>query len=329
MNRRLPLFTALLVTLLLPLFIRNSYILHLIIMACIYSVLAMGFSLMWRNKLISAGQAGFWAVGAYTSALLVMKLGTPFWLALPAAGVASGVFALLIFSLALRAGPLVFFGMSLVSGFIILEVLGNVSFLGGWEGLLDVPNPRIGSYVLLTKTSFYYVIVVILLLNVAVYRRLYNSPIGRAWTAIGSSSRLAEVQGVNVYRYRLASTVIGCFFAGIAGSFYAHYQTLLVPTTFTFQASINVQMYALVGGLSYFIAGPIVGSFLMVFLPEFLRAGQQFQPIIFGLLLILIIIFLPGGILGLEERFPSLRRFLRSLMRQPKRMSANKNDGEL
>lgn len=320
---------TLLIVLLLPLFIRNSYVLHLIIMACIYSVLTMGFSLMWKNKLITAGQAGFWAVGAYTSALFVMKLGMPFWVALPTAGVASGLFALFIFSLALQAGPLVFFGMSLVSGFVILEVLGNVSFLGGWEGLLDIPGPRIGSYVFLTKSSFYYVILAILLLNISVYRRLYNSPIGRAWTAIGSSNRLAEVQGINVYRYRLAAAVIGCFFAGIAGSFYAHYQSLLVPTTFTFQTSIYVQMYALVGGLNYFIAGPIAGALLMVFLPELLRAGQQFQPIVFGLLLMLIIIFLPGGILSLEERFPWLRSFLQRLMGQPKYVSATKNDGEL
>jgi branched-chain amino acid transport system permease protein len=294
--------------LILPLFVRNPYILHLIIMAFVYSVLALGFSMMWKNRLIMAGQAGFWAVGAYTSALLALKLNAPFWLALPASGVASGLFALFIFSLALRGGPLLFFGMSLVSGFIVMEVLGAVSFFGGWEGLMGIPNPRMGSFVFFSKASLYYIILFILLLNVAVFTALYNSRIGRAWTAIGSSPRLAEVQGVNVYRYRLASAVIGCFFVGIAGSFYAHYQNLLMPNTFSFQTSINVQMYALIGGLNYYIAGPILGAFVMVFLPEVLRSGQEYQPILFGVLLILIIVFLPGGLLSIRRRSTWLSR---------------------
>lgn len=293
---------ALIILFLLPSVIKNSYILHLIIYACMYAVLGMGFSMMWKNRLITAGQAGFWAVGGYTSALLVTKLAVPFWLAMPAAGVASAIFALFIFSIALRGGPLVFFGVSLVTSFIVMEVLGAVSFFGGWEGLLDIPSPRFGSYVFLTKTPYYYLVVVILVLNVLTFHALYTSRIGRAWTAIGSSTRLAEVQGINVYRYRLASPVIGCFFTGIIGSFYAHYQNLLIPTTFSFQCSIYVQMYALIGGLSYYIAGPVVGAFVMVFLPEILRAGKEFEPILFGVLLILIIIFLPEGILSIRER---------------------------
>ena len=251
---------ALILLVLLPLVVQNPYILHLVIYTCMYSVLGMSFSMMWKNRLITAGTAGFWAVGGYTSALLVTKLAVPFWLAMPAGGVASALFALFIFSIALRGGPLVFFSVSLVSAFIVMEVLGTVSFFGGWEGLLDIPGPRIGPYLFFTKTSFYYMVLAILVLNIAAFHALYTSRIGRAWTAIGSSTRLAEVQGVNVYRYRLAASVIGCFWAGIIGSFYAHYQNLLIPTTFSFLCSIYVQMYALIGGLNYIIAGPIVGS---------------------------------------------------------------------
>ncbi len=317
MRRKIIIAITLILLFLLPLVIRNNYILHLIIYACMYSALGMGFSMMWKNRLITAGTAGFWAVGGYTSALLVTKLGVPFWLALPSAGVASGLFALFIFSIALRGGPLVFFGMSLVSSFIVMEVLGTVSFFGGWEGLLDIPSPKLGSYVFFTKTSYYYMVVVILLLNVWTFHALYTSRIGRAWSAIGSSARLAEVQGVNVYRYRLASSVIGCFFAGVIGSFYAHYQNLLIPTTFSFHCSIYVQMYSLIGGLGYYIAGPIVGAIVMVFLPEMLRAGQEFQPIFYGVLLILIIIFLPGGILSIRERYPWVSQFLGRIGKRP------------
>ena len=301
-KRGLLVTSGVLLSLLLPFIIRNDYFLHLMIYTAMYSILGMGFSMMWKNRLITCGQAGFWAVGAYTSALLVTRIGLSFWFALPVAGLASALFALFIFSAALRAGPLVFFGMSLVSSFIVMELLGTVEFFGGWEGLMDIPSPAIGSFVFFTKRSYYYFILCLLLLNIAAYYALYKSRIGRAWTAIGSSVRLAEAQGINVYRYRLAASVIACFFAGVCGAFYAHYQNLLVPNTFSFILSIYVQMYALIGGLNYFIAGPIVGAGVMVFMPESLRVAEQFQPIFFAVLIIMIVIFLPSGILSLPQR---------------------------
>ena len=304
--KKIFMIVGLILLILLPLIIKSNYILHLVIYMAMYSMLGMGFSMMWKNRLISCGQAGFFAVGAYTSALLVNKLGISTWLALPIAGIFSALFALFIFSAALRAGPLIFFGMSLVSSFIVMEVLGTVEFFGGWEGILDIPSPNIGSYVLFSKVSNYYLVLVLLLLNIIVYYALYKSRIGRAWTAIGSSVPLAEAQGINVYRYRLAAAVIACFFAGVVGAFYAHYQNLLVPNTFSFLLSIYVQMYALLGGLGYYIAGPIIGAGVMVFLPEWLRVTEQFQPIFFAILIIMIVIFLPGGLLSIPKRIPRL-----------------------
>ncbi|MBW2028544.1 MAG: branched-chain amino acid ABC transporter permease [Deltaproteobacteria bacterium] len=290
----------------LPLVVKSNYFLHLVIYVAMYSMLGMGFSMMWKNRLITCGQAGFFAVGAYTSALLVTKMGISFWLTLPISGVASALFAFILFSAALRGGPLVFFGMSLVSSFIVMEVLGTVEFFGGWEGILDIPSAFIGSYFFYSKISNYYLVVILLSLNIVVFNALYKSRIGRAWSAIGSSVPLAEAQGINVYRYRLAAATIACFFAGVAGAFYSQYQNLLVPNTFSFLLSIYVQMYALLGGLSFFIAGPIIGAGIMVFLPESLRVAEQFQPIFFAILVIMIVIFLPGGILSLPRRIPQL-----------------------
>ena len=297
---------ALLVLFFLPFIIRSNYILHLIIYVAIYSILGMGFSMMWKNRLITCGQAGFFAVGAYTSTLLVTRAGLSFWWTLPISGISSALFAFIIFSAAWRAGPLVFFGMSLVSSFIIMEVLGTVEFFGGWEGILDIPSASIGSFYFYSKISNYYFVMILLMINILVYYALYKSRIGRAWTAIGSSVRLAEAQGINVYRYRLAASTTACFFAGVVGAFYAQYQNLLVPNTFSFLLSIYVQMYALLGGLSYFITGPIIGAAIMVFLPESLRVANEYQPIYFAILIILIVIFLPGGILSLPQRVPWL-----------------------
>ncbi|MBW2000290.1 MAG: branched-chain amino acid ABC transporter permease, partial [Deltaproteobacteria bacterium] len=292
---------------LLPLAVESNYFLHLSIYMAMYSILGMGFSMMWKNRLISCGQAGFFAVGAYTSALLVTKTGMSFWLTIPISGIASAFFAFIIFSAALRGGPLVFFGMSLVSSFIVMEVLGTVEFFGGWEGILDIPSASIGSYFFYGKTSNYYLVIFLLAVNILVFHALYRSRIGRAWNAIGSSVRLAEAQGIDVYRYRLAAATIACFFAGVVGAFYSQYQNLLVPNTFSFLLSIYVQMYALLGGLNFFIAGPIIGAGIMVFLPESLRVAEQFQPIFFAVLIIMIVIFLPGGILSLPQRIWALR----------------------
>lgn len=305
-KRKLSVAIGLFLLVVLPFVISNDYYLNLVIYACMYGILGMGFSMMWKTHLISCGQAGFWAIGAYSSALLVNKVGFSIWIAMPIAGLASALVALIIFSAALRAGPLVFFAMSLVASFIIYEVLGTVDFFGGWEGIFDIPNPKIGSFVFFTKTSYYYLVLCLLLVNIIVFHALYKSRIGRAWTAIGSSVQLAKVQGINVYRYRLAASVIACFFAGVVGSFYAHYQTMLIPNTFGFTCSIYAQMYALIGGLSYFIAGPLVGAAVFVFFPEFLRVTEQFQPIFFAIFIILLIIFLPGGILSIPNRFPRL-----------------------
>lgn len=310
MHKRMLAVIGLILLILLPLIFRNDYFLHLMIYSAMYSILGLGFSMMWKNRLISCGQAGFYAVGGYTSAMLVTKLGLSFWLALPLSGLVAALFAFIIFSAALKAGPLVFFGMSLVSSFIVMEVLGTTEFFGGWEGFMDIPSPELGPFVFFSKTSYYYLILSLLVVNIIVFYALYKSRIGRAWTAIGSSVRLAEAQGINVYRYRLAASVIACFFAGIVGSFYAHYQNLLVPNTFSFLLSIYVQMYALLGGLGYFIAGPIVGAGVMVFLPEYLRVTQQFQPILFAVMIILIVIFLPGGILSLPKRLSVLTGLL-------------------
>ncbi len=293
-----------LILILVPFMIKNDYLIHLLISVCIYSILGMGFSLIWKCRLITVGAAGFWAIGAYTSALLVTKMGLSFWIAMPVAGLTSALFGFVVFSIALRGGPLLFFSMSLIFTFIVMEVLGTVEFFGGWEGLLDIPPPSIGPFVFFSKTSFYYLGLFLLFLNITIYHALYKSRIGRAWTAIGSSVRLAQAQGINVYRYRLAATVISCFFTGLIGSFFAHYQSLLVPSTFSFVCSVNIQMYALIGGLSYFIAGPIVGAAVMIFLPELLRPIQEFQPILFGILIIMIVIFIPGGILSIPKRFP-------------------------
>ncbi len=144
---------------------------------------------------------------------------------------------------------------------------------------------------------------------------LYNSKIGRAWNAIGSSLKLASSLGIDVVRYRIANVLISNFFAAIAGSYFTACMLVAVPTAFSFGNSVYVMMYAVVGGLAHTIAGPIVGSLIITFIPEYLRLAKEWEPVVTAIAIILIIIFMPMGVLGLVDRMrgkpsPGNRRWL-------------------
>jgi branched-chain amino acid transport system permease protein len=138
-----------------------------------------------------------------------------------------------------------------------------------------------------------------LAVTLVVYYLLYKSKIGRAWDAVGSSLKLASSVGVNVVRYRMANVLIGNFFIAVTGSYYVAYSLVAVPDTFSFHKSVFTMMYAVVGGLAHSLIGPIIGSIVVTFIPEYLRIAKEYEPIITSTAIILIIIFMPMGILGL------------------------------
>jgi branched-chain amino acid transport system permease protein len=113
---------------------------------------------------------------------------------------------------------------------------------------------------------------------------------------------LAQTLGINLFRYRLLAFVISSMSAGLVGSFYAHYFGTIEPGTFSVFKSIYIQIYSILGGLNFYLMGPIIGALIMTLVPEFLRVGKEIEPILTGGILILLVIFLPGGILSLPER---------------------------
>ncbi len=130
----------------------------------------------------------------------------------------------------------------------------------------------------------------------------YSAWTGRAWAAIGLNTNLARSLGINVFRHKLMAFVLACSIVGLIGSFFAHYQAYVTPNTFGMWRNIYIQMYAIMGGMGYAIAGPLVGSAVMTISPEFLRIAQDISPIIFGFVLIFLILFLPSGVIGLWDK---------------------------
>jgi branched-chain amino acid transport system permease protein len=276
---------------------------HLLIMLGINILLAMGFALLYSTGLITIGAAAFWAVGAYSSALLVLELNLSFWLAMPLAVLISAGLALLIGAVIVRAPGVAFVVQTMVINMIVVQILGQIEFFGGWGGLIGLPRPNpLGPITFATKTEFYYLLLFLLLLTAGVFKALYASRVGRAWQSIQLNPRLALTLGINLYRYRLLAFVAASASAGLAGSFYAHYFGTIEPGTFSVFKSIYIQIYAILGGLGFYLSGPVVGALVMTFLPEFLRLSKEIEPILTGGLLIGLVVFLPGGFLSLPQR---------------------------
>jgi branched-chain amino acid transport system permease protein len=196
---------------------------------------------------------------------------------------------------------MVFLLFGMVLTLAIQQLFGSLQFFGGWGGTPPIPPPSVGSFQFVNKAGLYYMGLVFLGVNILVYYALYNSRIGRAWDAIGSSLKLASSLGINVVRYRIANVLVSNFFAAVAGSYFTACMLVAVPTAFSFNNSVYVMMYAVVGGLAHTLAGPIVGALIITFIPEYLRMAKEWEPVVTAVAIILIIIFMPMGILGLID----------------------------
>jgi branched-chain amino acid transport system permease protein len=290
---------AIVIFILIPFVIESPYTMHLFIMAFVAAMLGMTFSMLFSSGQISLGGAAPFAIGAYASALLTLDFKISFWLALPAATVITGILALGIGWVLCRHAGAAFVVLTMVFGLIVVQTAGQVEQFGGWGGLTSIPRPdAIANFQFVGKTPYYYLILFLLLLVMLLFYALYTSRFGRIFEAIKLSPHLAQSLGINLFRYRLMAFVVASIVAGAVGSFYAHYARNILPDTFGAWSSIRIQLYPVLGGLDYYILGPAVGAIIMTFVPEYLRIAKEVEPVITGMLLLLIIVFFPGGILG-------------------------------
>lgn len=305
LGRRAGAVLACLVAVLLPLVVRSPYHIHLLIMAGMNAVLAMTFIFLLRSGLISIAVAAFWGIGAYASALLAVKLHMSFWLAMPLATAITGGVAFLVGSILVRRAGFGFIIQTLVFSFIIVLVFGNFDLFGRYAGIFNIPGPAavtlpvLGSIDFASKTAYYYLMLALILIIGLAFSAFYAAWSGRACRAIDLSPRLAESLGINLFRYRLLAFVVASAAEGLMGSFFAHYYGSVVPSTFDAIKTINVQVYAILGGRHFAFLGPAIGSLLMTIVPESLRIAKEVEPVFTGLLVILLAMFLPDGLLGL------------------------------
>lgn len=295
------LLAALALAALLPPVFKDEYVMHIGVLIMFSIVLATSFNLIvgYVGE-FSLGHTAFLGIGAYTAALLSLRLGAPAYLTIPAGGIVGGVFGLLIGSITLRLrGP--FFVIVTLCFAEVLRLIANnwVALTNGPMGLSGVARPQWieGRSVLAQQASFYYV--GLLLAAAAIYfaYRLVHSNVGRAAIAIRENRLLAQSVGIWPFSVSLLTFVVAAVMCGFAGAFYAHYISFVGPEVFGFSFMASMIIMVLVGGKGT-LTGPVIGPVIVVLLEEYLRDFKELRLSIFGIVLIVIVIFMPQGLMG-------------------------------
>jgi branched-chain amino acid transport system permease protein len=288
-----------LLAILLPVISSNNlYIINIFVLTGIYVIVAVGLNLLTGyTGQISMGHAAFYGLGAYSSALLAANFGIPFWIGIIAGGVVAFIFGIIMGLPSVKLSDSYLALVTIGFSWIVRLVLVNwVPVTRGPSGVTAIPAPSIGKF-LFQGISYYYLVLVFCCLAILVAYRLINSRVGRAFIAIRENSVAAEAMGINTYKYKLIGFAVSAAFAGVAGVLYAHAVSYISPDTFTFDQSVMFLTMIMIGGLGN-ISGSIVGALLIGILPEYLRAFGDYQTAIYGLMIILVLIFMPQGMVG-------------------------------
>jgi branched-chain amino acid transport system permease protein len=287
----------------IPILWPDEFYLNVIISTYLNIILAVSLNLIIKTGKLSIAHAAFMGIGGYTSALTIMRLGFPFLVALPVSGLMAATVALLVGRLLLRLKGVYFVLVTFAFGEVVrLFFVNLVEPFGGATGIINIPPPKITivpgyTVAILSKSSYYYLVLLVMLMTVFLIRRLSQSSIGKAMDCTRETEHLAEFTGIDTFQCKMIAFGVGGFFAGLAGSLFAHYYRYISPESFTFWESVNLIVINVVGGMGG-IAGPILGSIFLVPLPEFLRGFVEYQRVLYGLILVLTLWFMPTGMLG-------------------------------
>jgi branched-chain amino acid transport system permease protein len=304
---------------LLPSLMPGPYVIHVLILTVINIILATSLRLINLSGEMSLAHGGMMTIGAYTSTLLVMKAGCSSWAALFLSGLVPAVIAFAIGFPFTRLKGIYFAMVTIfVSEMVVLTAEQWRSLTGGSSGIYNIPKPDpivlpgILNLTFSSRLSFYYLALALMLISLFILYAIENSRFGLTLRGIQQSDSLAESVGIYTTWFKVLAFSIGCFFPGLIGGFYSQYIATIGPSTFGFLFTIYVIIYMVVGGQRRF-SGPILGAFILSILPEVLRPLKEFQTFFFAGVLMLIIFFMPEGLVGLPGRF---RAFARGLIKE-------------
>ncbi|SMD12290.1 branched-chain amino acid ABC transporter permease [Sporomusa malonica] len=294
----------------------NPYYLQILMFVLINAMLGISIYLTLATGQLSLGNAGFMSVGAYTSALLTLKLGLPVYLAIPIGGFAACLMAAVIGVPATRLQGIYLAIATLGFGEVVRVIILNMKITNGALGLSGIPSlgvligkqlSALGysqgfagfSLQQISNLSVIVILAAILTFMVFFAVRLRNSRIGRAFASIKADEHAAEVSGVNTTYYKLLAFFLGAFVAGIAGGLAAHITFYIGPKDFSYHRAVEILLFAVFGG-SNVVWGPLLGSVILTTLPELLRSAADYRAMIYGGILVVMMIFRPQGLISEE-----------------------------
>ena len=283
-----------------------EYLLHILLIAGIYVILTLSLNLIvGYTGLPALGHAAFSCIGAYTSSLLALNIGLSPWIGLLIGACVAALSGIIIGYPAVRLKgdylALATFGL----GVIVYSIAKNwISLTRGPMGLPGIPGFSVFGFQFSGIWSYLLLVLAFVSITIGVIRRIVNSPFGRILRSIREDEIASEALGKDTTKYKLLVFIIGAFFAGIAGSLYAHYITFIDPSSFTVMESITILLMVIFGGMGS-ISGSIVGAVILVVFPELLRflgmpssIAAPMRQMIYGLLLVVLMIKRPQGIMG-------------------------------
>ena len=294
-------WTLLLVlALLFPVFAGNDYLLTVMSLAYIYAIATIGLNLITGyTGQFNLAHAGFMAVGAYTVGILTVDHQVPFWIAFALSGFVATALGFFVGLVSLRLKGHFFSIFTLCVGYIMYLLIEKwESLTHGTVGIIGIPAPEsIAGIDFETPRAQYYLVLFFLVLSVWVMHRIVTSLLGRTFMAVRNSDDLAEALGINLMRNKLLAFMLSVFYAGLAGGLYAGSVRFLGPGLAGVEHTFDMTMFMLVGGIGT-LFGPLLGSISMPWLTQYLQFLQDYRFIVFGPILVLLVIFLPNGIVG-------------------------------
>lgn len=322
-NRNYVLGILLVIGLILP-FVSGRGTIDVATLAMIYVLLGLGLNIVVGYAgLLDLGYVGFYAVGAYTYAILSTQFGWGFWLCLPVAACLSGVVGILLGFPVLRLRGDYLAIVTLGFGEIIRLLLNNLDkYTGGPNGINDIPSPSLFNIVFTRRAAegetpfhklfdisysseyrmifVYFIIFFLILLTLFVINRLLRMPVGRAWEALREDEIACRSLGLNPTIVKLSAFALGAFFAGIAGAFFAAKQNFINPESFAFIESAIVLAIVVLGGMGSQI-GVILAAIALTVIPELARDFSEYRMIIFGAVMVLMMIWRPQGLVPAQR----------------------------
>ncbi len=300
------------------LFLNNPYVIHILTMACIYCIATLGLNIQVGSAgMVNFAQGAFFGVGAYVSALLDVNFGVSFWLSLPAGMFVAGVCGLLMGLPTLKTREYHLSLVTIAVAYISFLLVMNFSWTGGPDGVPDISKPSlfglaigrrisIGDFVIPGVFTYCCMVLVFLGLFITVAGRLRNSWYGLAWNAIRDDEISSRCYGLSLNRSKLEAFVFGSVFAGAAGALYAHFIGFMSTENMSFQVGLLMVCMVILGGMDN-IAGVLVGTVLLIIIPEKLRALDDYRMLSYGVVLILMLLFRPQGVIPVKPRIFALR----------------------